>query len=438
MKKKTQAEYESELAIKNPTIKVIGKYIDMKTPISHCCTVHNVVWDISPDSALRGSGCGQCKLERFRKKTTKTKEQYEKELKDKNLNVILVGKYINARTPTTHYCLNHDIIWDTSPTNILQGYGCPACGAEKTRLKLLKSHEQYEIEVKEINPDIDVIGEYDGAQVHILHKCKKDGYEWMATPSNILSGGMCPMCTGNIAWTTERYCQAVRDINPNIEVLGEYVGARTPILHKCKIDNYEWKTTPDCVLHKVGCPMCGNKTISQKLSKTHKQYVKEVSMYNPDIEVLGKYVGATTPILHRCKKDGHEWMIAPSNVLSGCGCPQCKESKGERIVRQWLERNKVIYKFQYRFPNCKDKRTLPFDFYLPEYNTCIEYDGGQHFFPADFSGKGAEYTEQQFKTTQYHDQIKNQYCADNGITLLRIPYFKNVEEELNNFFIHLV
>ena len=83
MKKKTQAEYESELAIKNPTIKVIGKYVDAKTQIPHYCTVHNVVWDISPDSALRGSGCVQCKVERFRKKKTKTKEQYEKELKDR-------------------------------------------------------------------------------------------------------------------------------------------------------------------------------------------------------------------------------------------------------------------------------------------------------------------------------------------------------------------
>ena len=312
------------------------------------------------------------------------------------------------------------------------------CANKIVSQKLSKTHEQYVEEVLINNPDVEVLEKYINAKTPILHKCKKDGYEWMATPSNILSGGMCPMCTGNIAWTTERYCQAVRDINPNIEVLGEYVGARTPILHKCKIDNHEWETIPNRVLRKAGCPICGNRRISQKLSKTHKKYVKEVSICNPDIEVLGEYAGTKTPILHKCKKDGHEWMITPSNVLSGKGCPQCKESKGERIVRQWLERNKVIYKSQYKFPDCKDKCALPFDFYLPEYNTCIEYDGGQHFFPVNFSGEGAEYTEQQFKTIQYHDQIKNQYCADNGITLLRIPYFKNIEEELDNFFIHLV
>lgn len=432
-KKRTQEEYESELAIKNPTVKVAGNYVNSNTPIPHYCTLHNMTWKARPSYALNGSGCPECWGMRIRNKKKKPAEQYVKELAEANPNIEVLEEYVNAKTPILHQCKLDNYKWKVTPNSLLRGHGCPVCAGNQK-----KTTEEYKLELATINPDIEVLGEYDMAKVQILHKCKKDGYEWMATPTNILSGGMCPMCTGNIAWTTERYCQAVRDINPNIEVLGEYVSAKTPILHKCKIDNHEWETIPDRVLRKAGCPMCANRTISQKLSKTHKQYVKEVSIYNPDIEVLGQYAGASTQILHKCKKDGHEWMIAPSNVLLGCGCPQCKESKGERIVRQWLERNKVIYKSQYKFSDCKDKCALPFDFYLPEYNTCIEYDGGQHFFPVNFSGEGAEYTEQQFKTTQYHDQIKNQYCADNGITLLRIPYFKNVEEELNNFFIHLV
>ena len=427
-KKRTQEEYESELAIKNPTVKVIGKYVNSNTPIPHYCILHNMTWKARPSNALNGSGCPECWGMRIRNKKKKQAEQYVKELAEANPNIVVLAEYVNALTPILHQCKLDNYKWKVTPNSLLRGHGCPICAGNQK-----KTTGKYKLELATINPDIEVLGEYDTANVHILHKCKKDGCEWMATPTNILSGGMCPMCTGNIAWTTERYCQAVRDINSNIEVLGEYVGANTPILHKCKIDNHEWKIIPYRVLRKAGCPMCANRTISQKLSKTHKQYVKEVSICNPDIEVLGQYAGAKTQILHKCKKDGHEWIAAPSNVLFGCGCPQCKETKGERIVRQWLERNKVIYKSQYKFPDCKDKGALPFDFYLPEYNTCIEYYGGQHFFPVNFSGEGAEYTEQQFKTIQYHDQIKNQYCADNGITLLRIPYFKNIKEELNNF-----
>lgn len=75
-----------------------------------------------------------------------------------------------------------------------------------------------------------------------------------------------------------------------------------------------------------------------------------------------------------------------------------------------------------------DIRPLPFDFYLPEYNICIEYDGEQHNRSVKhFGGDKAFYTRIK------HDNIKNEYCKNNGISLLRIPYFKNIEEELNNF-----
>ena len=68
---------------------------------------------------------------------------------------------------------------------------------------------------------------------------------------------------------------------------------------------------------------------------------------------------------------------------------------------------------------------LPFDFYLPQYNLIIEYDGEQHFKPISvFGGEDA------FWTTVTHDAIKNQYCEDNDIDLLRIPYweFDNIEK----------
>ena len=80
-------------------------------------------------------------------------------------------------------------------------------------------------------------------------------------------------------------------------------------------------------------------------------------------------------------------------------------------------------------------RLLPFDFYIPEYNICIEYDGEQHYRPVMFDGKDDELATKQFEKTKYHDGIKTKYCNAHGIHLLRIPYYKNVEEELNNFYL---
>ena len=57
--------------------------------------------------------------------------------------------------------------------------------------------------------------------------------------------------------------------------------------------------------------------------KTHKEYVEELKIKNPNVEVVGIYCGANIKIPHRCKNDGHEWKVAPGNILSGTGCPLC-------------------------------------------------------------------------------------------------------------------
>jgi hypothetical protein len=114
--------------------------------------------------------------------------------------------------------------------------------------------------------------------------------------------------------------------------------------------------------------------------------------------------------------------------LSGKGCPHCQESHGERCIRQWLEQKNMQYTCQKTFSDCRNQKPLPFDFYLPAYNACIEYDGEQHFRPVDFFG-GAE----NFERRKHNDLIKTKYCEDNNIRLLRIPYYKNIEEELESF-----
>lgn len=75
--------------------------------------------------------------------------------------------------------------------------------------------------------------------------------------------------------------------------------------------------------------------------------------------------------------------------------------------------------------NVEAKLPLPFDFYLPELNICIEYDGEQHFKENRHFG-GKEYLEK----TKYHDQIKNEYCKNNNIKLIRIKYCDNIKEKL--------
>lgn len=291
-----------------------------------------------------------------------------------------------------------------------------------------KTHEEYVAEVAIKNPNIEVVGEYIGAHTKIKHHCLIDDYEWDATPHNILKGRGCPMCAGHIKRTQEEYIKEVSVVNPNIRVLGEYVNNVTPILHKCIIHNVEWYATPVNILRGHGCRQCGNEVLANARKKETEQYVEDLRAVNPDIVVIGEYINAHTLTKHKCLIDGCEWDAKPNNILSGKGCPVCNESFGERQIRQWLSKHNIMYEFQKIFDKCRNIKVLPFDFYLPNHNMVIEYQGEQHYRPIDYFGG-----EENFKKQQKRDSIKRDYCKKNGIKLLEIPYDKDIEEELNNF-----
>jgi very-short-patch-repair endonuclease len=118
----------------------------------------------------------------------------------------------------------------------------------------------------------------------------------------------------------------------------------------------------------------------------------------------------------------------PTTHLKGCGCPMCNESQGERKISQILENKKINFISQKKFDGCLYKRKLKFDFYLPDYNTCIEYDGEQHNVMYRF-----EKTNERLKIRQKRDKIKNEYCKENNIHLIRIKYNESIEEKLKMF-----
>lgn len=184
-----------------------------------------------------------------------------------------------------------------------------------------KTHEEYIKEVANINPNIEVVGTYVNSSTKILHKCINDGYKWMVSPNAILKGHGCPVCSGTKGKIHEEYVYELEKISPNLEVLGMYINSYTKILHKCKIHNYEWYVTPNRILCGVNCPVCSGRLI------THEEYIKRVTEINPDIEVVGTYIDSKTKILHRCKRDGYEWMATPNKILNGGGCAMCYGNK---------------------------------------------------------------------------------------------------------------
>ena len=118
-----------------------------------------------------------------------------------------------------------------------------------------------------------------------------------------------------------------------------------------------------------------------------------------------------------------------SGHTSSCGCIK---SKGELKIASFLKANNILFEKEKTFSTCKDKQELPFDFYLYEYNTLIEYDGEQHFKLTYFGNRTEEQAKEELKTYQYHDKIKTKWCEENNIKLIRFNYknFNNLENLL--------
>ena len=126
------------------------------------------------------------------------------------------------------------------------------------------------------------------------------------------------------------------------------------------------------------------------------------------------------------------FSIRPDHLRNGHGCSNCIKSKGEERIEQFLISNRIDYIREKRFKDCRsNKKPMPFDYYIPSMNLCIEYQGIQHYKPIELFGG-----EKQLRQQQINDNFKREFCKNNNIKLLEIPYWEydNIESILDNLF----
>ena len=386
----------------------------------------------------------ECMNEQIKKETNtlkksnrrKTHEQYVEEVKNKNPNVTVLEKYIDAKTKILHKCNICGKEWEVTPNSILNGKGCPNCNIKKLRSPK-KTHEKFIEEMFNINKDITVIGKYNGARNPIECKCNKCNYIWNPTASSILSGSGCPKCAGRNK-TTEEFIKEMDTINSDIEILGEYINSITPIKCKCRICKHEWYTKPTNLLHnKNGCPICGIEKSASAKRMSQEEFEKRLNeTHNNEIIALEEYKGFDVRIKFKHIKCGYIWKTSPHSVISNnTGCPKCNISNGENFIVKYLKNNKIMFISQKKYKNLLGigGKQLSYDFYLPKYNLLIEFQGGQHEQPVEYFGG-----KEQFKVQQEHDKRKREYAKLHNINLLEIWYYdiNNIEkiltETLNN------
>lgn len=416
MAKKTIEEFKLEMANCHPEIKVIGDYINNNTKIDCLCEADKTVFPVLPRNAKHIKVlCPTC-----RKNLLMDEDKFVQILNERFPNIELSGNYTRMHDKVEFRCKIDGYQWKAEPNTILNlGHGCPKCGGT---VKI--TSDEFAQRFKDINDNIELLTSYNLMKNKIKCRCKIDDTIWEAHPENLLRGHGCPTCAAQktskrMNYTHEYFIDKVKQKTSTIEIQSQYVNSSSLVDVFCKICGYRWSTIANNLLQGKGCPKCGKKSTGEKLSKSHQEFLRQFFSLRKDITIIGEYINSSTKILCQCNYDNHVWEALPSNLLKGTGCPFCKTSKGENAVEKYLSEQNIVYFKQYRFDDCKNKRTLPFDFYLPECNTCVEYDGEQHFHPVGFGGDATT----NFERVKYNDEIKNTYCKDHNINLIRIPYY---------------
>lgn len=148
----------------------------------------------------------------------------------------------------------------------------------------------------------------------------------------------------------------------------------------------------------------------------------------------------TQGILCKCEC-GKEFNTSIISFQSGkIRCDTCSKSisRYEYIVKEFLDEQKIQYIYQYRINSCKDVLPLPFDFYLKEKQYLIEIDGEGHYKPCHFNQIGYEDSLKTYEIIQKHDIIKNNYCKQYNIPLLRISYWEVLDNSFKEKIIQFI
>ena len=268
---------------------------------------------------------------------------------------------------------------------------------------------------------------YKNNHTNVCIICLEHGEFWQ-TPKKHLIGHGCPKCGRSLPLSIEIFIQKANNKHNNFYIYDNtiYKNTNTKICIICPEHGEFWQT-PHNHLAGHGCPICGGTSLLNTEEFIKKAILVHENKFNYD---KVQYKNNETKVCIICPEHGEFWQT-PYNHLSGFGCSFCVKSKGIiEIIKQLKDFNINIIT-EYRFENCKDKNSLPFDIYLPNYNICIEYDGEQHFEPIRFNGISLEKAKEIFERTKKHDTIKNNYCKENNIQLIRIPYWnKNLIKEI--------
>jgi very-short-patch-repair endonuclease len=301
---------------------------------------------------------------------------------------------------------------------------CTERGADMSKII---TTEMYASKVLEkTNGEYTLVSDYKGKYgvVTLKHSC---GHKFNLQAQSFNHGvAKCPVCFGkNRAYNLDEIKLVVGKFLDESYIVKEYKNKRE------KIKIYHTKCGNDIEI------LLANIQRGQKCIHCENAYSsKNLETFKKEVEILGKkeyevlsnnYINNKEKLLLRHLNCGTEYLVRPNDFISGHRCSYCRISFNEKKIENFLIENKISFEKQWKINI--EGRILKADFYLNKYNTVLEYDGETHYFPI--------FGEEQLQIQKERDRLKDKFCQESNINILRIPYWKKnrIEKILRESFL---
>ena len=418
---------------KHRYIYCLASFVNTITPMKILCLTCMVIFNQTPQNhTKRHKGCKECTGK------IKTTEQFIKKAKCMNKHKDEKGNHRYSYDKTVFKKANEKVIifcktcsnnFFVSPIMFIRkGRGCQKC----TMIQKVTNQEQFMQKVLNMDVHKTKSGEhkYDYTNAIFTHsrglviifcKCCSKNFNIMAYYH--LRGRGCFDC-GHKQVTTKTFIEKSMKILKHKDSEGNHNYLYDKVVFKswndkvtifCKGCNKYIQNSPRGHLKGRGCFDCfgpGKKNLAYFIKKSISVHLDENGNYKYGYD-KAIYVDAQTNVTLTCLKCDTDFECNPIKHYNGSGCPVCILSKGEEAILRYLNKNHIPYERQKRFSNCKDKKTLPFDFEIAG-KYLIEFDGEQHFKDVNFFPG--------FESRKKRDEIKDIWCNNNQKYLLRISY----------------
>jgi very-short-patch-repair endonuclease len=434
------------------------------------CKKHNVDFPALVEYLLKGrtgpNGCGECKKDDSQSNVKSTKNDFYSKVKDiwkdENGNPLYIynrpglRRYTGINNEFDFYCPK--IGSDGKPhgkqsiknaqLHIYQNVGCRKCKDEQGIVKQEPTNLSRAEFIRKVKERMKLYHipiswydwkgmEYSNPSRNTKIKCLKHNEEVTRVKGKYFYTGV-PLCSecNRISVKEKKFMDKIHELYGNrFVLLSDYIGGDSPITLGCtlhgktpypvviKSPSSIWKSTEK--FGSIKCKECDrvNSLNNYKRTFESSQSNRSIKYTYPNIDK--EFVNANTKIPIEChvkgpndEEHGMFWQT-PANHSTGQGCPICQESRNERHIGELLRKKDIKFEKEKNYPELGNQK---FDFYLPEYNVLIEYDGKQHFEPT--FGK-SEYTRQMNYNILYEsDNIKNEFIKTNnyGLGMIRIPH----------------